>query len=314
MPPAVQKNNRSLSHSLPGPQKRGIPFGRLRAGFRLRSVQALGHPDLVVEYYGDLHHPPRRFNMILKMCHRKPVDTAEEPVRTSPIMKNNYLSWLRIVPIMVGLMSGALSIVREYLLFAFPEKYKEASLFWASVRIAFILSAATAWIIEHNLLNKERERNQKPDLHGEILEVLIGPCVPNSDPPMCASVVMLLVKAWNTVQMPEFTIYKYELAVSITSPTGPTTFTGIKEGWTVNMNFGGNFSVIHIAHELQPMRYIDAQKGFIPFYVNGLRPDTTEFTSIVLTLIDAIGGKHPIAFGNGRFTHGGILAQKIQIP
>jgi len=41
----LPKNNRSLSHSLPGPQKRGISFGRLRAGFRLRSVQARGHPD-----------------------------------------------------------------------------------------------------------------------------------------------------------------------------------------------------------------------------------------------------------------------------
>jgi len=30
---------------LPGPQLRGIPFGRLRVGFRLRSVQAQGHPQ-----------------------------------------------------------------------------------------------------------------------------------------------------------------------------------------------------------------------------------------------------------------------------
>jgi|ERR1022692_723068 hypothetical protein len=38
-------------------------------------------------------------------------------------------SWLRIVPIMVGLMSGILSLIREFLLFQLPSRAQEATLF-----------------------------------------------------------------------------------------------------------------------------------------------------------------------------------------
>lgn len=63
-------------------------------------------------------------------------------------LKGN-LSWLRVFPIMVGLMSGLLSIFREFLLFMAPGRVQEKPLFWACVRIAFVLSAATAWWFEH---------------------------------------------------------------------------------------------------------------------------------------------------------------------
>jgi hypothetical protein len=59
------------------------------------------------------------------------------------------LAWLRFIPIMIGLMSGILSIFREFLLFMAPEKVQEKPLFWASVRVAFVLSAAIAWWVEH---------------------------------------------------------------------------------------------------------------------------------------------------------------------
>jgi hypothetical protein len=63
--------------------------------------------------------------------------------------------------------------------------------------------------------------------------------------------------------------------------------------------------------ELQPMRYLDSQKGVVAFYVSGLPPETNEFISVVLTLVDALGGRHPIALESGRFLTGGVLAQKI---
>jgi hypothetical protein len=61
----------------------------------------------------------------------------------------SHFGWLRIVPIMVGLISGILSIFREVLLFTAPDKVQEKPLFWASVRIAFVLSLIAAWWIEH---------------------------------------------------------------------------------------------------------------------------------------------------------------------
>jgi hypothetical protein len=57
--------------------------------------------------------------------------------------------WLRVVPLTVGLTSGILSIIREFLLFAYPGKVQERLIFWASVRIAFVISAGIAWWIEH---------------------------------------------------------------------------------------------------------------------------------------------------------------------
>jgi len=46
-------------------------------------------------------------------------------------------------------MSGILSIFREFLLFMAPEKVQEKPLFWACVRIAFVVSAGMAWWLEH---------------------------------------------------------------------------------------------------------------------------------------------------------------------
>jgi hypothetical protein len=61
----------------------------------------------------------------------------------------SHFALLRVVPIMVTFMSGILSILREFLLFTAPNKVQEKPLFWASVRIAFVLSAIGAWWIEH---------------------------------------------------------------------------------------------------------------------------------------------------------------------
>jgi len=69
-----------------------------------------------------------------------------------------HFGWLRVVPIMVGLMSGILSIFREFLLFMAPDKVQEKPLFWASVRIAFVLSAGVAWWLEHRTSAEQAAR------------------------------------------------------------------------------------------------------------------------------------------------------------
>lgn len=175
-----------------------------------------------------------------------------------------------------------------------------------------LFSAYRVWLKEHLELEKEKAKNQKPDLRGEILETLIGVCTPASEPPLCASVVLLSVKVWNAIQMPSFCVYRYELEVTVNSPEGPRTFTGTRGGWSVSVNVNGQVSFFHMAQEeLQPMRYLDSQKGVIAFYVSGLPPETNEFISVVLTLVDALGGRHPITLKNGRFLPNGVLAQKI---
>lgn len=178
--------------------------------------------------------------------------------------------------------------------------------------LLLLFSTYRIWLKEHLELEKEKAKNQKPALYGEILETLIGPCVPPLEPPLCASVVLLTVKAWNTVQMQDFSVYKYELSVTVNDSNGQKTFMGTQGGWTVNVAVGDGLRVLHTYRDaLRPMRYLDSQHGAVGFYVEGLPPDSTDFASIVLTLIDAIGGRHPIALQGGKFIPKGIVGQRI---
>jgi hypothetical protein len=83
--------------------------------------------------------------------------------------------------------------------------------------------------------------------------------------------------------------------------------------WTVNLVASGpSFRVIPIGIErLRPMRYLDAQGGAVGFFVKDLRSETIDFVSIVLTLIDAGGNRHPISLENGKFIRDVIVGQKI---
>ena len=58
----------------------------------------------------------------------------------------------------VALMSGILSIVREVLSIFFPKIVPQRSLFWNCVFIAFIISAAILWFIEHQKVEKSKPR------------------------------------------------------------------------------------------------------------------------------------------------------------
>ena len=60
----------------------------------------------------------------------------------------SYLSWFKIVLLVVAFMSGILSILREALLIN-NEKINEKKLFWRSIWVGFILSSLTLWFTEH---------------------------------------------------------------------------------------------------------------------------------------------------------------------
>ncbi len=51
----------------------------------------------------------------------------------------------RVLLLTVAIMSGALSLLREFLQFVDPTKYPEKSLFYACLRVACILAFALLW-------------------------------------------------------------------------------------------------------------------------------------------------------------------------
>jgi len=209
-------------------------------------------------------------------------------------------------------LSGPASVPFAVLaLFASGTVQKAAYGVLAAVLLLF--SAYRIWLKEHFALVEERGKNQNPQLRGEIDEVFIGNTVDSDgQKPLEGSVVLIWLKAWNTVQMPEFSIYKYDLAVTIDGPSGPTTFAGTQGEWTINMKVGNSLNVRHMAIDrLKPMRYIDPQRGAVGFYVGELSPDARAFKSIALTLIDAANGKHLVTLLDGKFTPDGILGQRI---
>jgi hypothetical protein len=56
---------------------------------------------------------------------------------------------LSVIALVVALMSGILSLAREFLLFQYPTKFHEPPLFWACLRIAFGISLVGLWFDEH---------------------------------------------------------------------------------------------------------------------------------------------------------------------
>ena len=79
----------------------------------------------------------------------------------------SYISWFQIFLLMVGLMSGIFSLVREVLLINHPEKAKDGHLFWRCVFITFIISSVWLWVSEHQ---------QTLDLQGK-LDALTTPAL-----------------------------------------------------------------------------------------------------------------------------------------
>ncbi|HEV1996153.1 MAG TPA: hypothetical protein VGR03_17600 [Candidatus Acidoferrum sp.] len=72
-------------------------------------------------------------------------------------MWDAFWKWLGIFGLVVGLMSGILSLFRELLGVYRPDQAHAASLFWRCVWIAFIISSVSAWASQYHRAN-EAER------------------------------------------------------------------------------------------------------------------------------------------------------------
>jgi hypothetical protein len=70
-----------------------------------------------------------------------------------------------VVALVVALMSGVLSVFREFLIFQFPTRFQEAPLFWACLRVAFGISLIYLWY----------EERQKRLLAEKALEPTLSP-------------------------------------------------------------------------------------------------------------------------------------------
>jgi hypothetical protein len=73
-------------------------------------------------------------------------------------MEYLFGGFLGYVWIAVGLMSGLLSIYREWFTIQHPDKVLPKHLFWSSVRIAFIVSAALAWFGQYHKVQQLEEQ------------------------------------------------------------------------------------------------------------------------------------------------------------
>jgi hypothetical protein len=67
-----------------------------------------------------------------------------------------------VIALVVALMSGILSLVREFLLFQYPNRFQEPPLFWACLRIAFGISLIFLWYEERQQRLALEKQLQKP--------------------------------------------------------------------------------------------------------------------------------------------------------
>lgn len=70
---------------------------------------------------------------------------------------------ITVVAFVVALMSGILSLLREFLLFQYPTKFQEPPLFWGCLRVAFGVSLVALWHEERKKrLTAEELNNATP--------------------------------------------------------------------------------------------------------------------------------------------------------
>jgi hypothetical protein len=110
----------------------------------------------------------------------------------------SYLSWFQIALLMVGLMSGFLSLFREVLLIWHPDRLKSGNLFWRCTLISFILSSAILWMLEHkSVLEKQTqlEALTVPHFWGVIDYVSVFPKDMND--PQLGTIVLVVARIKN---------------------------------------------------------------------------------------------------------------------
>ncbi len=84
---------------------------------------------------------------------------------------------LAVILVVIGLLSGALAVLREVQLMYAPAKAGERRVFWAWVRIAFIVAAVLLWWDEHSKVQQLSAATSQPTIL-----VNTPPAVVNSPP------------------------------------------------------------------------------------------------------------------------------------
>jgi hypothetical protein len=81
-----------------------------------------------------------------------------------------------IVLIVVGLLSGAISVLREVQLMYFPAKAEGKKLFWGFARIAFVIAAILLWSNEHDKVSQLAAlKSEKPTFNVPPAQVVVIP-------------------------------------------------------------------------------------------------------------------------------------------
>lgn len=108
-------------------------------------------------------------------------------------MLKGFRRWLRIVVLMIGFMSGGLSLIRELLAIYAPQRIQSASLFWHCVWIAFILSSFSAWFLEYrrseSLEQDLLKAKARPSFTGHLYQFNIHPRTGIAPPEMLQQAV-----------------------------------------------------------------------------------------------------------------------------
>jgi hypothetical protein len=87
-------------------------------------------------------------------------------------MQRGFRRILTVFAVVIALMSGILSLVREFLLFEYPTKFQEPPLFWACLRIAFGVSLIALWYEERQKrLSLEKDLQPEPSFKEEVLKL-----------------------------------------------------------------------------------------------------------------------------------------------
>lgn len=185
-------------------------------------------------------------------------------------------------------MSGVLSIAREVLSIFFPDKIPPRSLFWNCVVIAFIISAAILWFIEHQKVEKSKPiLNAQVDVFaaapsgekGENSIVVITATITNIGAPSIVNNIGVSIKIQD----------KYYQGQSMPLPV---------EGITLE---GENRSFLMKTEEYLPRKCLTqpivtggAATGFIPLLFSGLKKEDIFAlgTIIIFTCNDVLQKKY----------------------
>jgi hypothetical protein len=74
---------------------------------------------------------------------------------------------MAVAVLVIALLSGALSVLREFLTMYYPSKLDEKKTFWAWSRIAFVVAAVLLWTNERHKVNQLQSRSS--EAHGHVL-------------------------------------------------------------------------------------------------------------------------------------------------